>query len=170
MHKLIDHFARIRPTWLLLDSDWAQTKQSAPFLPSCSDIVPIGRVKWIEGSRSTGKDNHAWFRFDARHKGVTAIHRGNQGEEISSPRRTVVCEQCRRSYQPQRSIARFCSEACRQRAHYRKLSVRLSVRTEPTSNTEEFRYVRHDDVPNSRPKAGSRCRRWTARTTAITRC
>src|SRR6266436_4873327 len=56
MHKLIDHFQRILPTWLLLDSDWASTRQAAPFLPCCSDIVTIGRVKWIEGSKHTGKD------------------------------------------------------------------------------------------------------------------
>jgi hypothetical protein len=59
MHRLIAHFQRILPTWLLLDSDWACTRQAAPFLPCCSDIVAIGRVKWIEGSKHTGKDNHA---------------------------------------------------------------------------------------------------------------
>jgi hypothetical protein len=32
----------------------------------CSDIVTIGRVKWFEGSKHTGKDNHAWYRFDGR--------------------------------------------------------------------------------------------------------
>jgi hypothetical protein len=34
LHGLITHFQHIAPTWLLLDSDWAQTKQAAPFLPS----------------------------------------------------------------------------------------------------------------------------------------
>ena len=57
MHRLIAHFQRIAPTWLLLDSDWESTRQAAPFLPHCSDIVTIGRVKWIEGSKHTGKDN-----------------------------------------------------------------------------------------------------------------
>ena len=40
-------------------------KEAAPFMASCSDIVVIGRVKWIEGSKHTGKDNHAWYRLDA---------------------------------------------------------------------------------------------------------
>jgi hypothetical protein len=44
LHPLIDHLKNIAPTWLLLDSDWAHTKQAAPFLPSCSDIVAIGRA------------------------------------------------------------------------------------------------------------------------------
>jgi hypothetical protein len=69
MHRLIEHFQRISPTWLLLEADWASTRQAAPFLPCCSDIVPIGRVKWIEGSKHTGKDNHAWFRFDFKDHG-----------------------------------------------------------------------------------------------------
>jgi hypothetical protein len=59
MHALIQHFARILPTWLLLELDWASTRQAAPFMPMCSDIVAIGRVKWIEGSKRTGKDNFA---------------------------------------------------------------------------------------------------------------
>ena len=33
MHALIAHFARILPTWLLLETDWASTKQAAPFMP-----------------------------------------------------------------------------------------------------------------------------------------
>jgi hypothetical protein len=31
--------------------DWAATKQASEFMPHCSDIVTIGRVKWIEGSK-----------------------------------------------------------------------------------------------------------------------
>ena len=67
MHTLIAHFQRIPPTWLLLDTDWASTKQAAPFMPSCSDIVSVGRLRWIEGTTMSGKQNFAWYRFDARH-------------------------------------------------------------------------------------------------------
>jgi hypothetical protein len=35
---------------------------------SCTDIVTIGRVRWIEGSKHTGKDNFGWFRFDGEHR------------------------------------------------------------------------------------------------------
>ena len=84
MHRLIEHFQDIAPTWLLLETDWAATLQAAPYLPHCSDIVTIGRVKWIEGSKHTGKDNHAWYRFDARHKGGPVFHRRDQGAEVAS--------------------------------------------------------------------------------------
>jgi hypothetical protein len=66
MH-LIRHFQVFAPTWLLIDADWAFTRQAALFLPACTDIVPIGRVKWIVGSSHAGYDNYAWFRFEARH-------------------------------------------------------------------------------------------------------
>jgi len=67
LHEMILHFQKIAPTWLLFDADWAHTKQAIPFLPQCSHIVAIGRVKWIEDSSHTGKDNCAWYRFDAHH-------------------------------------------------------------------------------------------------------
>jgi hypothetical protein len=154
MHRLIAHFQRILPTWLLLDSDWACTRQAAPFLPCCSDIVAIGRVKWIEGSKHTGKDNHAWCRFDIRHKRGPVFHGRDQSDMIPS-RRARVCEQCGKRYEPQRSSSRFCTPPCRQRAHHKRSGVTLSVTSTPAPNTpiepldcsEVFRYVRHADVP-----------------------
>ena len=89
MHRLIAHFQRIAPTWLLIDYDWAATKQAAPYMPHCSDIVTIGRVKWIEGSKHTGKDNHAWYRFDIRHRGGPVFHGRGQGETIPARHRSL---------------------------------------------------------------------------------
>lgn len=67
MHPMITLFQRIAPTWLLFDSDWAYTAQAEPFLPQCSHIVTVGRVKWIEGSKHTGLDNASWYRFHNQH-------------------------------------------------------------------------------------------------------
>ncbi len=63
LHNLIDRFANLTPTWLLFDADWMFTKQSTPFMYYCRMIVAVGRVKWIEGSKNTGKDNCAWYLF-----------------------------------------------------------------------------------------------------------
>lgn len=68
LHAMIRHFQRQAPTWLLFDADWAHTGQSAPYIAQCSHIVPVGRLKWIEGSKSCGKDNVAWYRFHAQHR------------------------------------------------------------------------------------------------------
>lgn len=74
MHQLIRHFEKIAPTWLLLELDWSATRQAEPFLPTCSDIVIVGRLKLIEGSKHAGKENFAWFRFDHRHTGGPRLH------------------------------------------------------------------------------------------------
>src|SRR4051794_1614331 len=126
MHRLIAHFQNIRPTWLLLDADWAHTKQAAPFLCHVSDIVAVGRQKWIEGSKYTGKDNCAWYRFDIRHRAGPVFH-GRRIDNVIPIQRTGICEHCRKAYQPQRSSSRFCSQACRQRAHRNRLSVTSNV-------------------------------------------
>jgi len=64
LHPMIEHFSAIRPTWLLFDSDWVHTRQSAPFQPYLRKIVSVGRVKWIPDSKMTGKDNCQWHLFD----------------------------------------------------------------------------------------------------------
>lgn len=64
LHPFISHWRVQMPTWVLCDADWAHTVQAAPFMPFCRKIVSIGRVKWIEGSKMTGKDNCCWYLFD----------------------------------------------------------------------------------------------------------
>jgi len=65
LHPLIDHVLgeTKHPLWLLLDADWGYTKQAYRHMLWCTDIVTVGRVKWIEGSKYTSKDNCAWYRF-----------------------------------------------------------------------------------------------------------
>lgn len=71
LHPMIEHFCNLKPTWLLFDADWMHTRQSVMFMPWLAKIVSVGRVKWIPDSKMTGKDNCAWYLFDARHGGVT---------------------------------------------------------------------------------------------------
>jgi len=63
LHPMIEHFSNQLPTWLLFDADWMHTKQSIPFMNRCEAIISVGRVKWIEGSKSSGKDNCCWYLF-----------------------------------------------------------------------------------------------------------
>jgi hypothetical protein len=164
LHGLVTHFQSIAPTWLLLDADWKQTRQAAPFLPHCSDIVAIGRVKWIEGSKFTGKDNACWYKFDSRHTAGPVFHWRDQGTDQGSIRtlKRRICEQCGKAYEQwQRSSSRFCSPACKQQAYRKRLIVTPSVTAlsvtpsvTPAPNTskasdcsEVFRYIRHADVP-----------------------
>ena len=68
LHRMIKHFSDLRPTWLLFDADWLFTKQATPLMDRLVCSVAIGRLKWIEDSNMTGKDNCQWalFRRDAR--------------------------------------------------------------------------------------------------------
>lgn len=64
LHAIIENLSRLLPTWLLFDADWMHTKQSIPYMKYCRKIVSVGRVKWIPGSPSVGKDNCCWYLFD----------------------------------------------------------------------------------------------------------
>ena len=61
LHPMIEHFSKLKPTWLLFDADWAHTKQSASYMKKCAKIVSVGRIKWF--GNMTGKDNCAWYLF-----------------------------------------------------------------------------------------------------------
>lgn len=65
LHPIITNLSSQAPTWLLFDADWIHTRQAVPFLPLLQTIVSVGRVKWIPGSKMTGKDNCAWHLFDS---------------------------------------------------------------------------------------------------------
>lgn len=65
LHPIIRNLSARLPTWLLFDADWMHTRQAAPYLPLLRKIVSVGRVKWIPDSKFTGKDNCAWYLFDA---------------------------------------------------------------------------------------------------------
>jgi hypothetical protein len=95
-------------------------------------------VKWIAGSKHTGKDNFSWYRFDIRHTAGSVFH-GREQDGLIQARRTRICDRCGKAYEPQRASSRFCSNACPQRAHHEKLSVTIGV-------TETLRYVAHGEV------------------------
>lgn len=76
LHELIEHFVTLRPTWLLFDANWANTAQSSRFVSDyCTDIVAVGRLKWIPGTNMSGKDDCAWYRFNKKKNITTFIGR-----------------------------------------------------------------------------------------------
>jgi len=64
LHPFLERWMQMCPTWVLFDADWMHTKQSSILMTYCVKVVSIGRVKWIEDSKSVGKDNCAWYLFD----------------------------------------------------------------------------------------------------------
>lgn len=74
LKEMLELFPRIAPTWLLLEADFKHNARSAPFIPMCSDIVSIGRIKWFEDTEHEGKDNYAWYRFHVQHTRGPTFH------------------------------------------------------------------------------------------------
>ena len=68
LHPMIMHLSDMAPTWMLLDADWAHTKQATPYLERCRHIVAVGRVKWFNDQ--AGKDNACWYGFDKKSIGT----------------------------------------------------------------------------------------------------
>jgi hypothetical protein len=125
LRDLIRRFLDIGvPFWLLLPHDWSANKNSASYLRFCSDIVAVGRVKWIPNSKyNGGMDNSAWYRFDINHT-AGPIFRARDCAPV--PSCASRCGQCGKPYRPRRSSSRFCSPKCRQQAYRTRLSVTVA--------------------------------------------
>ncbi len=65
LHPLIGHLRQLLPLWTIIDANWAHTRQAGVHLIHCSRIISIGRVLWIPGTASAGKEDSAWYRFEA---------------------------------------------------------------------------------------------------------
>lgn len=88
---IVRHLAAIRPTWLLLPLSMAAARYFAGIAPICAKIVIVGRVSWMENGTS-GKEDCAWYLFDARHIGQTRFFpkQTNPGA-AGSPRSSLDC-------------------------------------------------------------------------------
>lgn len=63
LHAIIRNLAPQVDTWLLFDADWLFTQQSAPLLSHLHLVVPVGRLRWVEGTPHDGVDSCAWYKF-----------------------------------------------------------------------------------------------------------
>ena len=71
--SIIRHLCQLAPTWCLLPWDFAANDYFRHASAWCVEIVPIGRVSWM-GNGTAGKDNCAWYQFDARNRRNTVVH------------------------------------------------------------------------------------------------
>lgn len=95
LHPLIVRLSDIAPTWLLFDSNWANTKQSSRYMSRCRRIVSVGRIIWMEGTKTASKDDCSWYLFDRPvHGSVPAFY----GRGVPAPDQTKrpkrVCYDC----------------------------------------------------------------------------
>jgi len=71
---ILMHLYSLAPTWLLLPADFAHNVYFGEVESRCRKIVSVGRVKWVPDSKYSGKDNAAWYLFDASHVGQITFH------------------------------------------------------------------------------------------------
>ena len=64
LKPMMERWIALRPTLLLLPADFMHNKRVAPFLEKAVWIKSIGRVRWIEGSNTSGVENYVWALFD----------------------------------------------------------------------------------------------------------
>ena len=64
---VVDHLIDTASTaWLLIPADKLFNANFSRAVNHASRVVPIGRVRWIEGSKNTSYENFAWVRFKPR--------------------------------------------------------------------------------------------------------
>ncbi len=74
LHPIIEHLlANAKYTWLLLGAGWMFSQRAAPYMKFCSDIVTVGRLKWIPGTKWDAQDDCVWLRF-AKDTDYTIFH------------------------------------------------------------------------------------------------
>ena len=66
LEPLLTRWIALKPTLVLLPADFMHNRRSQKFMRHCKWIMPIGRVKWIEDSKMSGKDNYCWYLFTER--------------------------------------------------------------------------------------------------------
>ena len=77
LSPMLDRWIPMLPTALLLPADFMHNKRFHKYLRHCAYIKSIGRVKWIEDSKMSGKDNYAWFFFTPEEQ-VQTIFEGRE--------------------------------------------------------------------------------------------
>jgi hypothetical protein len=74
LEAMLERFLSIAPTWLLLEADFAYRRDTAAMMRRCTDIVPVGRVRWFPETKNDSYDNFAWCRFSACHDDGPKLH------------------------------------------------------------------------------------------------
>lgn len=64
LKPLLDLWISLKPTLLLLPADMMHNIRFRPYMEKCSFVKSVGRVKWIEDSKTSGMENYAWYLFD----------------------------------------------------------------------------------------------------------
>lgn len=71
---MLNRFMRICPTWLLLEADFGFNARTADMMRYCTDVVPVGHVRWFDDTENESRKHYAWFRFTIEHSLFPKLH------------------------------------------------------------------------------------------------
>lgn len=75
MAGIMVHLSTLIPCWFLIYWDWLSNHRAAGIVGALmTDVVPIGRVKWVPNSVSVGFDNCCWVRLSIDKEPGTPVH------------------------------------------------------------------------------------------------
>ncbi|WP_159953166.1 hypothetical protein [Rhizobium sp. 18065] len=74
LKQMLGLFPTIAPTWMLLEADFKYLEHAMPYMPMCSDVVPIGQIRWFADTKHKSFKRYAWYRFDVRNTQLTIFH------------------------------------------------------------------------------------------------
>lgn len=95
LHPLIVHLSDLAPTFLLFQSNWANTQQAQPFLNRCRRIIAVGRLKWIPDTPHDHMEDVSWYLFDKPIPGSNPIFFGRDCPPMQTSRRVLrKCFDC----------------------------------------------------------------------------
>lgn len=70
---ILTFIGRAGSAWVLLEADFAHRKRCADLLAHCADIVSIGQIRWVPGTKHKSTKLYAWYLFTSQ-KAATVFH------------------------------------------------------------------------------------------------
>ena len=176
MHRLIEHFQHIAPTWLLIDYDWSATKQAADVpapLLGHRDTRPPEMDRGLEGHRQ-GQPRLVQIRYPGIAAALSSTTTAAWTRLFlhGAPESASNAASLTSRSDPVRGSARRRAGSA---PIARGLALRLALRPHPAQrlNHRTRKCFATSDTPRfrgSRRKAGSCCLHSMAHTTVSTRC
>lgn len=77
LSTMLDRWIPLCKTVLLLPADYMHNQRFQKYMRHCELVQSVRRVKWIEESTMSGKENYAWYFFTPEEQ-LTTIFKGRE--------------------------------------------------------------------------------------------
>lgn len=74
---ILENLISIAPCWMILPATFTGSRNSAPYMKRCTDVLPTGPLNW---NGHHGRQHFSWFRFDFYDAKTRLHHRYPNGK------------------------------------------------------------------------------------------